>query len=83
MAKYEIVAYQFWRHDGGLKASVHGAVPWRSAAEQRRWSMVTEGFTVFNPLTNEFGTGRKPFATYQLAQAFVDTHRPPSVGIGS
>lgn len=83
MSKYEVVPNTFFRRDDGHTASIHGALPWHTEAEKGRWQSVTDGFTVYNPLTNEYGIGREPFATKEAAQAFCDTHRPSRIGIGN
>jgi len=79
---FEVCAYQFWQHETGQTASIHGAVPWTSALDKSRWKVVEKGFTLYNPNTNQYGIGRKPFDTRQEAQAYADTHRAPTIGYG-
>jgi hypothetical protein len=81
-AKYEVVPHVYFKRDDGRTASIHGALPWHTEAERGRWRTVEEGFTVYNPLTNQYGTGREPFATEEAAQRYCDTYRPSNIGIG-
>jgi hypothetical protein len=81
--KYEVVPAVVWRNQRtGGAASTHGAVPWRSEAEACEWKIEHKGFTVYNPLTNEYGIGRIPWPTQEEAQAFVDKHTPSRCRIG-
>lgn len=82
MAKYEVVPHSFYRHVSGKTASYHGALPWCNASEQLQWTFVQEGYTVYNPLTNEFGIGRVPWNTREEAQAWADSHIPSRIRIG-
>lgn len=82
MCKYEVVPYTYWRRDDGQTASVHGALPYKTDAESLRWTIVEDGFTLYNPLTNEYGIGRKPWSTREEAQAHADTYKPSRICIG-
>lgn len=80
--RYEVVPHRVWRRDDGRTASVYGSLPWVSADEEKRWGLVEEGFTVYNPLTGEYGAGRPPFPTLEAAQAFAASRQPSRIPIG-
>jgi hypothetical protein len=81
--RYEVVPSRVWLRDDGAKASIHGAVPWASDEECRRWRMVQNGWTVYNPLTGQYGVGRPPCATRQEAEVLaVQLGRPSNIGMG-
>ena len=82
MSKYEVKPYRVWERDDGKIASFYGAVPYHTEEEAKRWQIVDKGFTVYNPLTGQYGIGRKPWETREEAQAFADKNRPSSIGIG-
>jgi hypothetical protein len=82
MAAYEVVPYRFYRHTSGRAASIHGALPWWNEIEKQQWTEVEQGYTVYNPLTNQYGIGRKPWETREEAQTWADTHRPSHISIG-
>jgi hypothetical protein len=81
-AQYEVVPAHIYQRDDGKTASIHGALPWHTDSEKERWKVVQVGFTVYNPYTNQYGTGRAPFATADEAQAYADKYRPSRIGIG-
>jgi len=72
MIRYSVIAHTHWQRDDGLRASIHGAVPYTSDADKARWKMVTRGFTVYDHHSNTYGCGRKPWETREEAQAAVD-----------
>ncbi len=82
MTKYQVVPSRVYRHTSGQCASIHGSVPWRNDIEKAEWTIENSGFTVLNPLTSQYGIGRKPWATREEAQAFADTHTPSRIGLG-
>ena len=67
----EVVPYAHWLSDDGRKASIHGAVPWRSNAEKAHWKVVESGFTIYNKHENTYGMGRPPFKTHSEAEAYI------------
>jgi len=69
--RYSVMPYRYYRRDDGRTASIFGACPWVSAAEEIRWSLVDGGFTVWDSLTNTSGLGRVPFKSRTEADAFV------------
>lgn len=79
---YEVVPYRYWKRDDGKTASLHGAVPYVSETEKVRWTIVEDGFTLYNPNSNTYGIGRQPFKTRQEAEDFAATHRAPRTSIG-
>lgn len=84
-AEYEIVEHKLWVHDSGKTVSVHGACPYAygNEAEAKRWRVVNDGYTVYNPLTGQYGIGRPPCKTYVEAQALVARlGRPSRIAIG-
>lgn len=82
MASYEVVIHSVWVHTSGRTASMHGALPWGMGGVKEDWALEARGFTVFNPLTGQYGTGRPPFETRGEADTYAATHRPSSIGIG-
>jgi hypothetical protein len=73
MARYEVIESKVWKRDDGASASPYGAVPWTSAAEEKRWTLVTRGYTVRDNERGTVGIGRVPWATRAEAQEWVDT----------
>lgn len=84
---YEVIESRIWLRDDGAKASIYGALPWppgASEAEKARWSVVSVGWTVRNPLTGEVGVGHPASATKEAAEALAaKLGRPSAIGIGS
>lgn len=72
MARYEVIESKAWKRDDGRTASLYGAVPWTSASEEKRWKVVTRGYTVRDNVQGTVGIGRQPWATRAEAQAWVD-----------
>jgi hypothetical protein len=70
--KYEVIESRRYVRDDGAKASIYGACPWQSAAEEARWKIETVGYTVRNPYTGQVGIGRAPWKTSEEAQAFAN-----------
>jgi hypothetical protein len=62
-----------WRHTSGRAASVYGACPWTSEADEPNWEIETAGWTVQHP-DGTTGIGRVPFATREEAQAWCDAN---------
>lgn len=67
----QVVPYTFYRHVSGKTASFWGAAPWVNEVEKADWSVVTEGFTVYNVESGTFGMGRPPFKTREEADQYV------------
>lgn len=65
-----IIPYRFYRHVSGRSASLYGAVPWRTASEEREWSVVTSGYTI-SWADGTIGTGKPPFATVADAETYL------------
>jgi hypothetical protein len=81
--KYEVVESKVWKHKvTGRLVSLHGASPWENPADRANWEITVTGWTVYNPLTGEYGIGRKPWATRFEAQQFADSNIAPRIGIG-
>jgi hypothetical protein len=72
MKRYEVIESKMWKRDDGASASIYGAVPWTSAAEEKRWKIVTRGYTVRDNVSGTVGIGRQPWKTREEAQAWVD-----------
>jgi hypothetical protein len=76
---HEVVPYRVYVRDDGITASIHGAAP----RQMERWHIEQRGWTTFNSLTNQYGTGRAPFKTREEAEAFAASLGPcSSIGIG-
>ena len=71
MQRYDIIPAKHWVHTDGRTASIYGAVPYTSEAEQASWSIQPVGFTIRDNKTNTVGLGRKPFASMADAQAVL------------
>ncbi|USN14400.1 hypothetical protein KABACHOK_05870 [Brevundimonas phage vB_BpoS-Kabachok] len=68
----EVIPHRVWHHKpSGRTASIFGAVPWVSAAQESEWERVTVGWTVRHP-DGTTGVGRFAFETKDEAQAWVD-----------
>src|SRR5512135_592608 len=72
MARFDVIESKVWQRDDGRTASPYGAVPWTSAGEEKRWQLVTRGYTVRDNDRGTVGIGRQPWATRAEAQAWVD-----------
>ena len=68
---YEIIESKRWKHVNGSTASIYGACPWMSESDRKNWSLEIAGYTLRNVKTGVVGIGRKPFATYAEALAFI------------
>ena len=80
---YQVIESKVWRHKSGRTASIYGALPWHNEKERPDWEFHVQGWTVYNPLTNEVGACRPPFATREAAQDWADNAGPcSSIGIG-
>lgn len=76
--QYEVIESKVWQSNTGMKVSIYGALPWQGEAERilDGWQMVTQGWTVRNPYTNEVGIGRAPWQTQAEAEEFAKSHKP-------
>lgn len=63
-----VIEHREWRRDDGMLASVYGAVPWTSAAEKPRWTMISRGWT-WKRDDGGVGLGRPPASTKAEADA--------------
>ena len=72
MARYEVIESMVWKRDDGKTASIYGAVPWTSPAEEKRWAVVSRGWTILDKHQNTIGLGRVPFMTHEEARAHAD-----------
>jgi len=72
MPRFEVIESKVWQRDDGRTASIYGAVPWVSPVEEKRWKMITRGYTVRDNERGTAGIGRQPWATRAEAQAWVD-----------
>lgn len=72
MARYEVIESKAWKSDDGRTASIYGAVPWTSPSEEKRWKMVTRGYTVRDNVSGTVGIGRQPWQTRSEAQVWAD-----------
>lgn len=82
MSKFEVVPYCYWRHKDGHTASIHSALPYMTEKDKEDWTIVKEGFTIYNPRTGQYGTGRAPFGSLEAAHLYADTHPAPAIGYG-
>ena len=71
MQRYDIIPAKRWIHTDGRTASIYGAVPYTSEAEQASWSIQPVGFTIRDNKTNTVGLGRMPFKTIEEANAVL------------
>ena len=71
--RYDVIESKVWKRDDGATASPYGASPWTSTAEEKRWKLVTRGYTVRDNESGTVGIGRVPWATRAEAQEWVDT----------
>ncbi len=68
---YEVVPYKVWANpDKDYNVSIHGGAPTGAG-----WEIVQQGFTVYNPNTNEYGAMQKPWATAEAAQVWANSHK--------
>lgn len=72
--RYTPIASYIWKRDDGMKASIYGACPWTSAAEEPRWKMVMTGWTVRDMKTGTVGIGKIPWDTKADAEAWIDEY---------
>lgn len=72
MVRFEVIESKSWRRDDGRTASIYGAVPWVTPSEEKRWKMVTRGYTARDNERGTVGIGRQPWATRAEAQAWVE-----------
>jgi hypothetical protein len=72
MARYEVIESKTWKSDDGRTASIYGAVPWTSSSEEKRWKIVTRGYTMRDNVNGTIGSGRQPWKTRAEAQEWVD-----------
>lgn len=72
MTRYEVIESKAWKRDDGATASIYGAVPWVTPSEEKRWKLVTRGYTVRDSERGTVGIGRQPWATRAEAQAWID-----------
>ena len=80
---FEVIPSRAWVRDDGRSASIYGAVPWVADAERPRWSIVSKGWTVRNPLTGQVGIGRPACLTHaEAVELAARLGRPSSIGIG-
>lgn len=71
MANGKIIDNKFYlNRNTGQRASVYGAVPWRSTAEAEGWTMATAGYTIAWD-DGTIGTGKPAFATYEDAETYL------------
>lgn len=74
---YTIIESKVWKHKlTGRQVSIYGAAPWNHPSDQANWEMVTRGWTVRNPYTNEIGICRQPWATREEAEQWATANRP-------
>jgi hypothetical protein len=72
MPRYEVIESKAWKRDDGKTASIYGAVPWVAPSEEKRWKMITRGYTVRDNERGTVGIGRQPWQTRAEAQVWVD-----------
>ena len=72
MPRYEVIESKAWKRDDGATASIYGAVPWTSPSEEKRWKIVTRGYTIRDNVSGTVGIGRQPWSTRGEAQAWAD-----------
>ena len=87
MKSWEVIESKLWQHkETGAKVSIYGALPWgpgASEAVKAKWEIVSVGWTVRNPLTNEVGVGRPASKTRDEAEKLAERLGKPSrFGIG-
>jgi hypothetical protein len=75
---YEVVESKLWQSKSGRRVSIYGSLPWYSEAQRvaEGWEMVVIGYTIYDPTSNQYGIGRVPWKTRELAQEWVDTRNP-------
>lgn len=81
--RYEVIEARHWVNKiTGKTASIYGAAPYHHDSDKMNWEVVANGWTVYNPLTGQVGTGRKPFETKDEAEAFANKFVPSRVAYG-
>jgi len=70
--RYDVIESKVWKRDDGATASPYGASPWTTASEEKRWKLITRGYTVRDNERGTIGIGRVPWATRAEAQAWAD-----------
>lgn len=69
--RYTVIEYKVWKRDDGATASPYGACPWTSDAEEKRWTLVTRGWTVRDNVRGTVGICKPPWKTKEEAEAWV------------
>lgn len=71
--RYTIIEARQWHNKtSGRTASIYGAIPWTSQTEAANWHIETIGWTVKDNKNGTIGLGRRPFQTFEEAQAWID-----------
>jgi hypothetical protein len=78
--KYEVIPARHYRCKCHGKS--YGMVTALPHGKWEDFEVVTEGWTVLNPYTNQEGIGREPWKTRKEAQDYADKYRPSRIGIG-
>lgn len=68
---FSIIESKCWISNDGRRASLYGSVPWTSEEDKNNWKIEIVGFTVQHKKTGIVGIGRKPWATYDEAYAWL------------
>jgi hypothetical protein len=78
--RYEVTPSKVWQHTSGRKVSPYGACPWMSDAGRKDWTLINQGWTLYDTKTNTYGQGRPPYKTQADAQAMADKWSTPHPG---
>lgn len=73
MKQYEVIPHKVWKHTNGRTASVYGACPWANVSEENNWQMIDAGYVIRDNFNNTVGMGRRPFKSFDAAQALIDS----------
>lgn len=66
----KVIPYRLWVRDDGRTASIYGACPWASAAEEQRWRMEQRGWTLYWD-DNTVGHHREEFVSREEAVEYA------------
>lgn len=70
---YEVIESRRWINAvTGATASLYGSAPYVSESDKANWHIETVGYTIRDNKRGTIGIGRKPFATKEQAQEWIN-----------
>ncbi len=76
----EVIESKHWLNiQTGTTASIYGAVPWTTPAEETQWKIMVRGYT-WKLDNGTIGLGRQPVKTYEDALAVMERFNNLSAG---